>query len=356
MLIGKKIFKLNLNIYRVMKKSQKKLHLKIDYEQLSDVDEIDKENKNNIKPIKNKELKTKSKLEMLKQYESEQSTKDIDEDEDSKLRPNFKRDWDLVQKMRSKIEAPVDTMGAEFCPDTSEERPIFKFQSLISVLLSSQTKDPITYAAMDRLIKHGLTVDNIIDTDEEEVKKIIHGVSFHNNKAKYIKKLAQMLKDDYNGEPPENFDDLMKLPGIGPKMAYIYLHVCCNKIEGIAVDTHVHRICNRLKWVDETKLPEQTRKDLQSWLPKKYWADINILLVGFGQIICKAVAPNCAECLLNKTCDFGIERLKEKSKSKSKSKSPFKVKEEPPKKETKRSLKRKSESVDKSIKNSKRKK
>jgi endonuclease-3 len=129
--------------------------------------------------------------------------------------------------------------------------------------------------------------------------------------------MAQILKDQYEGDPPEDYDNIIKLPGIGPKMAYLYLQCCCGKVEGIAVDTHVHRICNRLNWVS-TKNPEETRKNLQSWMPKEYWDDVNTLLVGLGQMICEAKKPKCDECKLYNLCDFRINNVKPKSKSSSK--------------------------------------
>jgi endonuclease-3 len=136
--------------------------------------------------------------------------------------------------------------------------------------------------------------------------------------------LAQILKDDYEGNAPEDYNELVKLPGIGPKMAHLYLQCCCDKVEGIAVDTHVHRICNRLKWVDDTKTPEETRKRLEDWVPKEKWIDVNTLLVGLGQTICFAKKPKCEECLIKDTCHFynngGEENKKSRSKSKSVSK------------------------------------
>jgi len=314
-------FNLNLlitNMKKNLSSKKKSKSLKIEYEVKENLDQsISQENTDSQDEIyeipckeKNTTSKPKSKLEMLKNYEKEFK------DKPDEIKNNFWRDWERLEKMRGKIEAPVDTMGVEFVSDPNLERKVFKFQSLIGLLLSSQTKDPITYAVMNKLIKHGLTVESINQTDEDTIKEMIYGVSFHNNKTKYIKQLASVLHDKYNGDPPEKFQDVIELPGIGPKMAHLYMQCCCDKIEGIAVDTHVHRICNRLKWTNNTKTPEQTRKELESWLPKKYWVDINFLLVGFGQTICKAVGPKCEECLLNTTCEFGINRLKEKSKSK----------------------------------------
>jgi endonuclease-3 len=270
-----------------------------------------------------------SKLDLIKKHEnnvkSEKDKKVAEDREESSNNPNIPaKFWDQfksIQKMREKQKAPVDTMGADCCPDPkNKDRKTYKFQFLISLLLSSQTKDPITFSAMEKLIKHGLTIDNILKTAETEIKDLIYGVSFHNNKAKYIKKLAEVLHKDYEDDAPETLDKLLKLPGIGPKMSFIYLKYVCEREEGIAVDTHVHRICNRLAWV-ETKQPEQTRIKLQDWVPQNLWGEINELLVGFGQTICGAVAPKCEECLLNKTCDFGVQRIKlKKNKSKSKSK------------------------------------
>ncbi len=290
---------------------------KIEYEDSTDTEKSSKIN--NIQ---------QNKIELLKKYESIEENSESE----SKLPKDFEKTWKAIKEMRNSNEAPVDTMGAEFCSDPSKvSREDYKFQCLISLLLSSQTKDPITFATMAKLIEHGLTVQNILDTEEEKIRDMIYGVSFHNNKAKFIKKLAQELKDKYDSDAPEEFKELISLPGIGPKMALIYLQVVCDKVEGIAVDTHLHRICNRLKWVNETKTPEHTRKSLESWLPKEYWPEFNLVLVGFGQTICAAVAPKCGQCKLNKSCEFGIERLnklqsKSKSKSKSRSKSKSKVK------------------------------
>jgi endonuclease III len=335
-------------------KSKKKIELKFDeledknLDQENSINESDEEyeiKRNNISS--KKKTPTKSKLDLLKNFENENPIEESESEGEKnnilKLKEtksprsktaqtpekrtppkDFQKIWDLIESMRGDQQAPVDTYGAEFCCDPKQsDRKTYKFQSLISVLLSSQTKDPITFATMERLINHGLTVENIIQTEEDTLRDLIYGVSFHNNKAKFIKKLAQILKEKYDSDPPEDLQELLSLPGIGPKMAHIYLQFCCGKIEGIAVDTHVHRIANRLKWATETKTPEHTRKELESWVPKEKWSDINLLLVGFGQTICAAVAPKCQQCKLNKICEFGKERLKilneKKSKSRSKS-------------------------------------
>ena len=109
-------------------------------------------------------------------------------------------------------------------------------------------------------------------------------------------------------------EDLVKLPGIGPKMGYLALSCAWGKNDGIGVDVHVHRICQRLRFTKKPKNPEATRAQLESWLPKDKWQEINKLLVGFGQQICSAKAPNCSNCLNAPICpkDFSGEKISPK--------------------------------------------
>ncbi|KIJ31814.1 hypothetical protein M422DRAFT_81898, partial [Sphaerobolus stellatus SS14] len=117
----------------------------------------------------------------------------------------------------------------------------------------------------------------------------------------YIRQAAQKIKDDFEGEIPNTVEGLCSLPGVGPKMAFLTLQVAWNLNVGIGVDVHVHRITNRLGWhKPPTKEPEQTRLNLQSWLPKELHGEINPLLVGFGQVtICLPVGPKCESCTLS---------------------------------------------------------
>ena len=217
---------------------------------------------------------------------------------------NWKTILDNIKKMRSERNAVVDTKGAEKTFDENEGNPKTKrFQVLVSLMLSSQTRDEITYKTMQSLREYGLTVDHIIETKEETLRDLIHFVSFYNNKTKFIKKTALILRDQYDGDIPSTVDELIKLPGVGPKMAHLAMLIAWNKCTGIAVDTHVHRICNRLNWV-KSKSAEQTQQQIELWLPKSEWNHINLLLVGFGQTICTSVRPKCGECLNQKICPF----------------------------------------------------
>ncbi|QSL64349.1 hypothetical protein MERGE_001649 [Pneumocystis wakefieldiae] len=211
--------------------------------------------------------------------------------------------WELVyneiKKMRETIasNAPVDTMGCDVAADKDTSR----LQTLISLMLSSQTKDTANYIAMKTLkqkLPGGLTLKSLIDVDENLLNDYIKSVGFHNRKAKYIKETVKILQENYDGDIPSTIKDLVALPGVGLKMAHLCLSSAWNKTEGIGVDVHVHRISNLLGWVN-TKTPEQTRLKLESWLPKKYWREINHLFVGFGQTICLPRGRKCSQCTLS---------------------------------------------------------
>lgn len=173
--------------------------------------------------------------------------------------------WDIVydklEAYREVNKAAVDTMGCERLAEASQTPEIQRFQTLISLMLSAQTKDTVTSAAVIKLqqeLPGGLTLSSILQIDEQVLDDMIKTVGFHTKKAAYIKKTAQILRDQYSGDIPDTIDGLTSLPGVGPKMGYLTLQVAWNKNLGIGVDVHVHRISNRLGWVN-TKTPEETR-------------------------------------------------------------------------------------------------
>lgn len=134
-------------------------------------------------------------------------------------------------------------------------------------------------------------------------------------KAKFIKKSTQILADKFDSRVPSNYKDLTSLPGVGPKMAHLVLQEAFNKVEGVSVDTHVHRISGRLKWTTKALNPGQTADQLQEWLPEDRWSDVNHLLVGFGQTVCRPLHPKCYLCDIRLLCP-----MKDKTKSPSESK------------------------------------
>lgn len=220
---------------------------------------------------------------------------------------NWAKVYSNIKKMREDANAPVDSMGCERAHDMEATPEVRRFQCLVSLMLSSQTKDEVNYAAMMRLREHGLTVQNILKTERETLEKLIYPVGFWRNKAKYIQQACQILHDNYNDDIPDSVEGLCKLPGVGPKMAHLTMNIAWGRQSGIGVDTHVHRIVARLGWTDPevVKTPEQTRVSLESWLPEDKWTEINWLLVGFGQQICSPVSPRCGECLNRELCPTG---------------------------------------------------
>jgi endonuclease III len=227
----------------------------------------------------------------------------------AKVKQQWETVYEKLDKMRSKITAPVDLEGASTIGQPDADPALFRFQTLVGLMLSSQTRDPVTAKKMQFLIEKGLSIDSIINTSESDLAKDLYGVSFHNTKAKNLKKAAQMIKDQYDGDIPGDYKKVSKLPGVGPKMTHLFLQICYDKVEGIAVDTHVHRIANRLGWVN-TKTPIQTMKGLEKMLPKEKWAEVNVLLVGLGQTICRPIGPKCEECDAKKLCPTGRKKLK----------------------------------------------
>lgn len=223
----------------------------------------------------------------------------------SKWEPeNWRLALDNIRQMRQMMPAPVDTMGCDqFKDDHSVPAKIRRFHTLVSLMLSSQTKDQVNFECMQRLRKHGLTPENVVATDVDVLEKLIYPVSFYKNKAKFIKQTSQILVDSFDGDIPDTIEGLLKLPGVGKKMAHLCMRSAWNVVTGIGVDTHVHRICNWLRWVPkETKSPEDTRLALEKWLPFELWQEVNQLLVGFGQTVCPATNPYCNECLNAAIC------------------------------------------------------
>ncbi|XP_062820368.1 endonuclease III-like protein 1 isoform X1 [Anolis carolinensis] len=222
---------------------------------------------------------------------------------------NWEQHLSNIREMRKAKDAPVDQMGAGKCYDADALPEVMRYQVLLSLMLSSQTKDQVTSAAMMRLREHGLTVDNVLKTDDAVLGQLIYPVGFWKRKVKYIKDTTAILKRDYDSDIPKTVEELVKLPGVGPKMAHLVMDIAWQDVSGIGVDTHVHRICNRLKWTKkETKLPEETRQALEEWLPRELWSEINWLLVGFGQQTCLPVGPRCSQCLNKEICPASRKR------------------------------------------------
>mmetsp|Transcript_60900 Transcript_60900/g.170293 ORF Transcript_60900/g.170293 Transcript_60900/m.170293 type:complete len:663 (-) Transcript_60900:75-2063(-) len=200
----------------------------------------------------------------------------------------FQSTYSLIRELRSDRRAVVDRQGTQALHDRATQGSATKpppdpaYMTLVSLMLSAQTKDEVTAEAVAKLRAHGLTVPNVLATPEADLKELIKRVGFHNRKARHILATTRILQEEHGGNVPQTLDELLQLPGVGPKMAILLLQIVYGKVVGISVDTHVHRIANSLGWV-ETARPEQTRRALEQWVPREYWGSLNPLLVGLGQ-------------------------------------------------------------------------
>lgn len=175
------------------------------------------------------------------------------------------------------------------------------FLVLVSCLLSLRTRDETTLPASERLFAKASTIEGMLQLSVKEIEKLIYPVGFYKTKAKRLKEICQDLRDRFGNQVPNNIDDLLTLKGVGRKTANLVLTEGFGKL-GVCVDTHVHRISNRLGYV-QTKTPHETEFALRNKLPEKYWIDYNAMLVTWGQNICKPISPLCSKCIVNRICE-----------------------------------------------------
>ncbi len=175
------------------------------------------------------------------------------------------------------------------------------FKVLIATILSARTKDETTAKACERLFSKIKNFKDLEKLSEMEIEKLIYPVGFYKVKSKHLKKLPNMLKEEFNEKIPEEIGDLIKLPGVGRKTANLVRAVAFKK-PALAIDVHCHRIFNRLSYI-RTKTPFETEMELRKKLPKKYWEKINSLFVAFGQHLCRPISPYCSKCKIVSYCN-----------------------------------------------------
>ncbi len=181
------------------------------------------------------------------------------------------------------------------------------FQILVFAILSSRTRDEQTVEVTKRLFQRVSSPEDLLKMDVLELEEILRGVGFYRVKARTLKSMAEKLVEEFNSEVPRSFDDLIKLPGVGRKVANIILADAFNEA-AIGVDTHVHRISNRLGIIS-TKKPEETEEELRKIVPINLWSSVNKAFVGFGQTVCRPQKPLCDQCPLEKLCPkIGVRR------------------------------------------------
>ena len=210
--------------------------------------------------------------------------------------------------MKKILQGMVETMNAVNPPRMTALKELHEaetegpFSILIGTILSARTRDENTTKVMKNLLSHYKSPKALSSAKVKEVEKIIKPIGFYHVKAKRIIKVASIINSQYGGNVPDDFEKLIELPGVGRKTANCVLVYAFDK-PAIPVDTHVHRISNRLGLV-RTKAPEDTEKELMKKIPKKYWLEINDTFVMYGQNICKPISPMCNVCKIKRKCNY----------------------------------------------------
>ncbi len=214
----------------------------------------------------------------------------------------------MVGYMKKILDGMIETMNSVGPPrmtalnELHEAETEGPFSILIGTILSARTKDESTTKVVKKLFSRYRTPKALANAKVRDVEKLIKSIGFYHVKAKRIIEVARIIHSQYKGNVPENFEKLIELPGVGRKTANCVLVYAFDK-PAIPVDTHVHRISNRLGLVD-TKTPEETEFELMKKIPKKYWLQINDTFVMYGQNICKPISPLCNICKIKTKCNY----------------------------------------------------
>ncbi len=211
----------------------------------------------------------------------------------------FDRILKILKTEAAEWQAPVITLVAERSKDP--------YQILISTVLSLRTKDETTTEASRRLFAAAANPGDMLMLSAEKIRGLIYPVGFYKVKAENILKISSLIINKHNGLVPDTMEELLSLPGVGRKTANLVITLGFGK-PGICVDTHVHRITNRLGYV-KTRMPDETELVLRAKLPEKWWIPVSDILIAFGQVLCRPVSPFCSKCKVSAWCQrCGVSR------------------------------------------------
>ena len=200
----------------------------------------------------------------------------------------------------------LELPAVEKIADEQAEDP---FQILIATILSARTQDATTHAASTRLFTRARTPHSMAKLPVAQIERLIYPVSFYRNKARHVKACCERLVARFGGRVPSTLEELVTLPGVGRKTANLVLILAFKSLQNICVDTHVHRISNRLGWV-RTAQPDETEQALYKATDRRWWPYINLYLVTWGQHICRPVYPRCGHCAIVAECPrIGVEKV-----------------------------------------------
>jgi endonuclease III len=203
-----------------------------------------------------------------------------------------------IMRRLGRAIAGMELPAVEKISESQAEDP---FKILIATLLSARTQDATTHAASTRLFKRASTPRAMARLAVKEIEELIYPVGFYKTKAVHVKACCEMLVSRYGGQVPGTLEELVTLPGVGRKTANLLLIVGFKSRRNICVDIHVHRISNRLGWVETTD-PEKTEQALYRHTPPRWWPLINLYMVTWGQNVCRPVRPRCGDCAIAKEC------------------------------------------------------
>lgn len=214
-----------------------------------------------------------------------------------------------VERVMRTVARKIDGMELPAVEKISHSQQEDPFQILISTLLSARTQDATTLAASTRLFKRAPTPGAVAALSVKQIEKLIYPVSFYRNKAEFVKQTSKTLVQKFGGRVPATLEELVTLPGVGRKTANLVMILAFQSRRNICVDIHVHRISNRLGWV-QTREPEETEQALYRAIENRWWPVINLYLVTWGQNVCRPVYPRCGECAIISDCRrVGVGRV-----------------------------------------------
>jgi endonuclease-3 len=214
-----------------------------------------------------------------------------------------------IRAVMRRLARAIDGLEEPAIEKIAEDQQDDPFQVLIATMLSAQTKDAVTHAASTRLFRVARTPLTMVKLRVKKIERLIYPVSFYRNKAVHVRRTCEQILTRYGGIVPSAMEELLTLPGVGRKTANLVLILAHRSAENICVDTHVHRISNRLGWV-ATRTPEETEQALYAAAHRKWWPIINPYLVMWGQNVCRPVYPLCGSCVLSDLCPrIGVTRV-----------------------------------------------
>ena len=217
-----------------------------------------------------------------------------------------KRPFDIDQVIR-RIRVAVRPFPKAAMFELADDGFSSPFEQIVACIISIRTRDEVTIPTARRLFARARTPLEVSRLTSREIDQLIRACTFHERKAQQILGIARRVVDEYEGALPCEADALLSFEGVGPKCANLALGIACGQPR-VSVDIHVHRVTNRWGYV-RARTPEQTSVALESKLPRRYWVEINRLLVPFGKHICTGALPRCSECPVLEFCrQVGVER------------------------------------------------